>query len=129
MRPWQYSLLYFKFSDELTYLIVQVFECKRQHLAIRDACDTEIEPCPVVVAFEERCRVGTDPEVIAVFVDASLCPCEIAAAELAAEYDLGVRNLPSRPLRVRLQQLLLVRTFEPDEIFDFGLKVLGRKRA
>jgi len=96
------QLALFKFSEELTYLIVQVFECKRQHLAIRDACDTKIEPCPVVVAFEEGCRVGTDPEVKAVFVDASLCPCEIAAAEFAAEYDLGVRNLPSRPLRIRL---------------------------
>ena len=58
-----------------TYLIVQVLECEGDELSLWDTCHREIKPCFVVISFSVGLCIPTDPQIITVFLEASLGSC------------------------------------------------------
>jgi hypothetical protein len=80
-------------------LIIQVFERESELFSLRHARHAEVKPSFVIVALHVRGRVARNPQVERVLLEAALRSTHIPAAELAAEYDLRVRDFPSCSLR------------------------------
>ena len=89
-------------------MIAHIFKGEGAELALRDARDTEIKPGAIVLALHVWLGIAGQPQVEAILEVASLSSSQIAAAKVAAKHNTRLRNLPARPLRVRLQQLLAV---------------------
>jgi len=86
---------------------------------LRHAGNTEIEPSAVVVTLQKGRGISRHPEIKTVLAIAPHRLCQVARAELRAEHDLAVGDVPASPLWVSLKQLRVVRRFEV-QWFVFG---------
>ena len=92
----------------LTYLIVQVFERECHKFALWNTGNTEVKPGLVVVSVHMRCCVMGYPEVETILLISALGSWQVSGAELAAEHDFALGNLPSGSLWVLVDHFLIV---------------------
>ena len=87
-----------------TYLIVEILECERDKLTLWYTSHTEIKPCTIVLGIHVWTGITGHPDVKVVLLEATGGLGHVTTAELAAEHDLRLGDLPSCPSREALYE-------------------------
>ena len=78
-------------------MIVQVLKGESYQLTLGHSSYAEIKPSLIIITFHVGCCVMGNPQVKGILLVATLGSREIARAELTAEDNLGVWDLPAGP--------------------------------